>query len=51
MYNRLNALAEFLARILAMLGGVVLFAVIVLTCVSIAGRALLPLDIGSACPC
>ncbi len=46
MYNRLNALAEFLARILAMLGGVVLFAVIVLTCVSIAGRALLPLDIG-----
>jgi len=46
MYLRFNALAEFLARILAMMGGVVLLGIILLTCISITGRALLPLDIG-----
>ncbi len=46
MYLHLNSLAEALARILALLGGAVLLAIILLTCVSIAGRALLPLDIG-----
>ena len=46
MYRSLNTLAEFLARFLALAGGAVLLAVTALTCVSIAGRALVPLDIG-----
>jgi len=46
MYRRLNSFAEHLARALALAGGGVLIAVILLTCVSIAGRAFLPLDIG-----
>jgi TRAP-type C4-dicarboxylate transport system permease small subunit len=46
MYRSLNTLAEHLARFLALAGGAVLLAVTALTCVSIAGRALVPLDIG-----
>ncbi len=46
MYIRLNALAELIARVLAFAGGAVLLAITALTCVSIAGRALIPLDIG-----
>lgn len=39
-------MAELLAMLLALAGGVVLLAIVVLTCVSIAGRALVPLNIG-----
>ena len=46
MYSTLARLADKLARGMALLGGLVLIAVIVMTCVSIAGRALLPLNIG-----
>ena len=46
MYRMLERLAEGLAFALALIGGVVLVALIALTCVSIAGRALLPLDLG-----
>ncbi len=46
MYRSLNAFAEILARILALCGGTVLLGVTALTCVSIAGRALVPLEIG-----
>ncbi len=46
MYRKLNALVEAIARALAFAGGAVLIAITVLTCVSIIGRALLPLDIG-----
>jgi TRAP-type C4-dicarboxylate transport system permease small subunit len=46
MYRSLNTLAEHLARLLAIAGGAVLLAVTALTCISIAGRALVPLDIG-----
>ena len=46
MYRRLNAVVELVARLLAFAGGAVLLCITVLTCVSIAGRALLPLDIG-----
>ncbi len=46
MYHRLNSIVEFIARALAFAGGAVLLGLTLLTCVSIAGRALLPLDIG-----
>lgn len=46
MYRSLNRLAEFIAAFLALAGGVLLLAIVALTCVSIAGRALVPLDIG-----
>lgn len=46
IYHLFNRLAEYLARTLALLGGGVLFGLIVLTCGSILGRALLPLDLG-----
>lgn len=46
MYRSLNNLAELIAKSLALAGGLVLLGLIVLTCVSIAGRALLFLDIG-----
>ncbi|MDU8912287.1 TRAP transporter small permease [Aestuariicoccus sp. MJ-SS9] len=42
----LNLLAERIAAALAILGGIVLLGIVVLTCISIAGRALIPLDIG-----
>jgi TRAP-type C4-dicarboxylate transport system permease small subunit len=46
MYRSLNRIAECLASVLALIGGAVLVVIVVLTCVSIAGRALVPLDIG-----
>lgn len=46
MYQTLNGLAEWIARTLAFAGGAVLLLIIALTCVSIAGRAVVPLDIG-----
>ncbi len=46
MYQTLNRLAEALAKGLALAGGAVLLAITVLTCLSIAGRALVPLDLG-----
>ena len=46
MYNLLHRIADFLARIMALLGGAVLIALTVANCVSIVGRALLPFEIG-----
>ena len=46
MYSRLNRFAEILATLLALAGGAVLLGIIVLTCVSIIGRAFVPLNIG-----
>ena len=46
MYSQFSRLAEFIARTLALAGGFLLLGIIVLTCVSIIGRALVPLDIG-----
>lgn len=46
MYRRLSMLAELLARILALAGGAILLGITLLTCISIFGRALIPLDIG-----
>ena len=46
MYRALHTAADLVARALAFGGGVVLTVLIVLTCQSIAGRALVPLDIG-----
>ena len=46
IYDLFARLAECLARTLALLGGVVLIGLIILTCGSIIGRALLPLDLG-----
>ena len=46
MYHKLYRVADVLSRMLALAGGAVLIALIVLTCVSIGGRALLPLDLG-----
>jgi len=46
MYRSLGRLAEVIAKGLALAGGLVLIVIIVLTCVSIAGRAVVPLDIG-----
>ena len=46
MYRRLQIIVELIARVLALAGGAVLLCIIVLTCVSIIGRALVPFDIG-----
>ena len=46
MYGLLYRLADAIARGLALVGGGILIALIVLTCVSIAGRVFVPLDIG-----
>lgn len=46
MYKGLQKAAEFIATVMAIGGGLVLLGIIALTCVSIAGRALVPLDIG-----
>ncbi len=46
MYRRLQILVELVARVLAIAGGAVLLCIIVLTCVSIAGRALVTFDLG-----
>lgn len=46
MYRRLQILVELVARVLGIAGGAVLLCIIVLTCVSIAGRALVTFDLG-----
>lgn len=46
MYATLERLAHAIATALAVAGGAVLLVLIALTCVSIVGRALAPLDIG-----
>lgn len=46
MYSALHRLAVGLARIMAIVGGTVLIGIVLLTCASILGRALLPLDVG-----
>ncbi len=46
MYNTLRSLADTVSRWMALLGGLVLLFVVLLTCISIIGRALLPFDIG-----
>ena len=46
MYKLLNQVVERIAAALALVGGAVLLGIVVLTCVSIAGRALIPLDVG-----
>jgi TRAP-type C4-dicarboxylate transport system permease small subunit len=46
MYRRFQIIVELIARLLAIGGGAVLLCIIALTCVSIIGRALVPLDIG-----
>ena len=46
MYRLLNTWAERIAVTLALLGGAVLLGIVVLTCLSIAGRALIPLGLG-----
>lgn len=46
MYARLNRAAEVIATVLALAGGAVLVGLIAMTCVSIAGRVFVPLDIG-----
>ncbi len=46
MYRHLNRIAEGIATFLALAGGALLLGIIALTCLSIAGRALVPLDIG-----
>lgn len=46
MYRRLQIIVELIARVLALAGGAVLLCIIVLTCVSIIGRALVPFDFG-----
>ena len=46
MYRQLNRAADLLARTLALAGGLGLLIIVLLTCISIAGRAFVPLDIG-----
>lgn len=46
MYQVLERFSDIIARGLALAGGVVLIAIVLLTCVSIAGRALVPFDLG-----
>ncbi|MEL6435352.1 MAG: TRAP transporter small permease [Pseudomonadota bacterium] len=46
MYRAFERTADALAVTLALLGGVILIGIIVLTCISIVGRAFVPLDIG-----
>ena len=46
MYAAMNRIAEVIAVALAIAGGLVLLAIVALTCLSIAGRALVPFDIG-----
>ena len=46
MYAQLSRIVEWIAIALALVGGVVLLVIVALTCFSIIGRALVPLDIG-----
>lgn len=43
---RLHTAMEWLARALALMGGIVLIAMTILTCVSITGRAMIPFGLG-----
>lgn len=45
MYHAFHAFADRLSRAMALLGGAVLIALVVMTCLSIAGRALIPLGL------
>lgn len=46
MYDLLETAADRLARAAALMGGAVLLLVVAMTCVSITGRALVPLGLG-----
>ena len=46
MYELLSRTATFIARVMAVIGGLLLLAVIALTVISITGRALMPLGLG-----
>ena len=46
MYQRLGRVVEWIAKVLALAGGLILLVIVALTCLSIIGRALVPLDIG-----
>jgi len=46
MYQHLNTFVERLARFLAFASGAVLLAIVILTCISITGRALVSFDLG-----
>lgn len=46
MYQTLSQWTEKLARATAFLGGLVLLVIILITCISILGRALVPLQLG-----
>lgn len=45
MYALLSRIAELIARGMALLGGIALMALVVMTCVSITGRALIPIGL------
>lgn len=45
MYALLSRIAELIARGMALLGGLCLMALVVMTCVSITGRALIPMGL------
>ncbi|WP_428928062.1 TRAP transporter small permease [Marinibacterium sp. SX1] len=45
MYVLLSRIAELIARGMAILGGLALMALVVMTCVSITGRALIPMGL------
>ena len=46
MYGQLNRLAGWIATVLALVGGAILLGIVAMTCVSIIGRAFVPLNIG-----
>lgn len=46
MYVQLERFASWIAKVLALAGGAVLLGIVALTCVSIIGRAFVPLNIG-----
>lgn len=46
MYSILERMCHRIAALLALLGGAVLFGIIILTCISITGRFFVPFDIG-----
>lgn len=46
MFQTLDRAIRLLAQLLAWAGGIILIAVVVLSCISIIGRAFVPLDIG-----
>lgn len=46
MFQRLNRIADIIAKGMAYFGGFVLIAVIIMTCISIIGRGLVPIGLG-----